>query len=413
MNSTMNTITNEPALKRKARIHARRHARISSSITLAALKSRRRRANIISDSFNLTLTQVTYPFPHPPVPTPTFFPPALSCPSSPSSSYSSPSSSPSSHTSSLPTSPEPWTCDGDDDDISYTLLHQASHHQQRCSDEPMEDLDLEDEYHYYTQEFNKIISLASLYSSMENEPPRPESVCTIPAPRSRPKSLTIVRPPPRTSLPVPADIDEDDEDVLMYYMDDSDLSSGSVYSTNSLSPQEGEGDAEDCSSNVSLVDFEFEMDPSVRLRLPLSLPCSPIDLEADIREGLEELRAKENNPPTESASWSFEEELRHDMGGHALKSKWSTSTLGSVKEKSTTSLASRVLPYFSPKKRRRVLYAVPQSPRASKVDVSPRPPGRDQRSAVEGARVQMRARIAVTATRALGFDESRFPSNCF
>lgn len=269
----------------------------------------------------------------------------------------------------------------------------------------MEDLDLEDEYHYYTQEFNKIISLASLYSSMENEPPRPESVCTIPAPRSRPKSLTIVRPPPRTSLPVPADIDEDDEDVLMYYMDDSDLSSGSVYSTNSLSPQEGEGDAEDCSSNVSLVDFEFEMDPSVRLRLPLSLPCSPIDLEADIREGLEELRAKENNPPIESASWSFEEELRHDMGGHALKSKWSTSTLGSVKEKSTTSLASRVLPYFSPKKRRGFSFRhngvhspltpssmlFPQSPRASKVDVSPR-------ASREGPKVRRRGSTSTNAS---------------
>ncbi|PBK63213.1 hypothetical protein ARMSODRAFT_546403 [Armillaria solidipes] len=364
MNSSMKSASHdEPMLKRQARIRPRRDlqastsaaplsmileeedaANLSSSSSSSAtkdLKSRRRRANIISDPFHLTFTQVTYPFPHPPVPTPSSMPPSI-CPPSPGSSSSStsatpsPYSSPRSHSTSLPTSPEPSSSEEDDDDVfSYpqtkplviNKIHRRVHKKISC-----EELsgNLDEDYEYYTQEFNKIISLSSL----------PQ--------KTRPKSLTIVRPPPRTSLPVSAEADEDGADVLLYYLEGVSLSSGSHYSE-SVSSARSPAQEDDISSHVSLIDFTFDLDSSANLRFPLSVPCSPIDLEADIQDGLEELRARvEEASPQPSSSTEEEQQcyLAELENGRVLRSRFSTSTLGSVKEERPSNLAKRVLPYF-------------------------------------------------------------------
>ncbi|KAK0205404.1 hypothetical protein DFS33DRAFT_764725 [Desarmillaria ectypa] len=388
MNSSMkSTSHDEPMLKRQARIRPRRDlqastsaaplsmileeedaANLSSSSASSAtkdLKSRRRRANIISDPFHLTFTQVTYPFPHPPVPTPSSMPPSISPPSPGSSSPStsatpSPYSSPRSHTTSLPTSPEPSSSEDDDDDVfSYpptkplviNKIQRRLHKKISC-----EELsgDLDEDYQYYTQEFNKIISLSSLYAPAHSQSSasRPESGCALPSTqKTRPKSLTIVRPPPRTSLPVPAEADEDGADVLLYYLEGVSLSSGSRYSeSESSSPSPAPED--DSSSNVSLVDFTFDLDSSANLRFPLSLPCSPIDLEADIQGGLNELHTREETSPQPSSkgrSFGEEEEqcyLAELENGRVLRSRFSTSTLGSVEEERSSTLVKRVLPYF-------------------------------------------------------------------
>ncbi|SJL10517.1 uncharacterized protein ARMOST_13904 [Armillaria ostoyae] len=385
MNSSMKSASHdEPMLKRQARIRPRRDlqastsaaplsmileeedaANLSSSSSSSAtkdLKSRRRRANIISDPFHLTFTQVTYPFPHPPVPTPSSMPPSI-CPPSPGSSSSStsatpsPYSSPRSHSTSLPTSPEPSSSEEDDDDVfSYpqtkplviNKIHRRVHKKISC-----EELsgNLDEDYEYYTQEFNKIISLSSLYAPAhsQNSVSRPESGCALPSPqKTRPKSLTIVRPPPRTSLPVPAEADEDGADVLLYYLEGVSLSSGSHYSE-SVSSARSSAQEDDISSHVSLIDFTFDLDSSANLRFPLSLPCSPIDLEADIQGGLEELRARvEEASPQPSSSTEEEQQcyLAELENGRVLRSRFSTSTLGSVKEERSSNLAKRVLPYF-------------------------------------------------------------------
>ncbi|KAK0469036.1 uncharacterized protein EV420DRAFT_4424 [Desarmillaria tabescens] len=388
--STKSAYHNEPMLKRQARIRPRRDlqastsaaplsmileeddaANLSSSSASSAtkdLKSRRRRANIISDPFHLTFTQVTYPFPHPPVPTPSSMPPSI-CPPSPGSSSPStsatpsPYSSPRSHTTSLPTSPEASSSEDDDDDVfSYPAtkplvinkIHRRLHKKISC-----EELsgNLDEDYEYYTQEFNKIISLSSLYAPVHSQSSasRPESGCALPSTqKTRPKSLTIVRPPPRTSLPVPAEADEDGADVLLYYLEGISLSSGSHYSASeSSSPSPAPED--DISSNVSLVDFAFDLDSSTNLRFPLSLPCSPIDLEADIQGGLEELRAKEEEisaqPSSNEQSFGEGEQPYYPAeleDGRVLRSRFSTSTLGSVKEERSPgpTLVKRVLPYF-------------------------------------------------------------------
>ncbi|KAK0194509.1 hypothetical protein F5146DRAFT_439483 [Armillaria mellea] len=331
----------------------------SSSSATKDLKSRRRRANIISDPFHLTFTQVAYPFPHPPVPNPSSMPPSI-CPPSPGSSSSStsatpsPYSSPRSRSTSLPTSPEPSSSEEDDDDVfSYPqtkpLVINKIHHRvhKKISCEELSS-NLDEDYEYYTQEFNKIISLSSLYAPAHSQSSasRPESGCALPSPqKTRPKSLTIVRPPPRTSLPVSAEADEDGADVLLYYLEGVSLSSGSHYSE-SASSARSPAQEDDISSNVSLIDFTFDLDSSANLRFPLSLPCSPIDLEADIQGGLEELHARVEEaspqPPSEEPP-CYLAELEN---GRVLRSRFSTSTLGSVKEERSSNLAKRVLPYF-------------------------------------------------------------------
>ncbi|KAK0484628.1 hypothetical protein IW261DRAFT_848964 [Armillaria novae-zelandiae] len=333
----------------------------SSSSATKDLKSRRRRANIISDPFHFTFTQVTYPFPHPPVPTPSSMPPSI-CPPSPGSSSSStsatpsPYSSPRSHSTSLPTSPEPSSSEEDDDDIfSYpptkplviNKIHRRLHKKISCEQLSS---NLDEDYEYYTQEFNKILSLSSLYAPTQSQSSasRPESGCALPSPqKTRPKSLTIVRPPPRTSLPVPAEADEDGADVLLYYVEGVSLSSGSHYSE-SASSARSPAQEDDISSNVSLVDFTFDLDSSANLRFPLSLPCSPIDLEADIQGGLEELRAQVDASPQPSSSAEEQPQcyLAELENGRVLRSRFSTDTLGSVKEERSSNLAKLVLPYF-------------------------------------------------------------------
>jgi hypothetical protein len=85
-------------------------------------------------------------------------------------------------------------------------------------------------------------------------------------------------------------------------------------------------------------EMEFDMDLDTAMMLPLSLPTSPIDLETDIAHGLEELRLgsvpEERQRPLTNAEMfttGIDFSIPQDAP-RALRSKWSSSTLGSVRE---------------------------------------------------------------------------------
>lgn len=255
------------------------------------VKSLRRRPNMItSQSFHAMFAQEESSVS------------SSSCPSSPSSS-----SSGSCYSTSPPSTPEPCTFDD---------------HRDKRSINNQSENDLEEAYDYYTQEFTDLVSLPASYQ--ETCSARPESVYTLPPMPSvspvpsqrRPRPLTIIRPPPRMSIPVD---ETDSSSVLLYYIDSSSSStSGSVYSS------EPEPEADDCASNISLVDFEFEMSERAGTRLSRSEACAERLAYPSTHEDLE--------------------------NGRVLRSKWSTSTIGSVKHVKSKSLRRRMLsPMFSPK----------------------------------------------------------------
>ncbi|KAF9552367.1 hypothetical protein CPC08DRAFT_822895 [Agrocybe pediades] len=122
-------------------------------------------------------------------------------------------------------------------------------------------------------------------------------------------SQNVNRPPPRSSVPADCDfevdIDDDDESAFSFSMYAIDLdrglevepeSPGSVYSQPSF-------EVDDQEQEVT-----FDMDYT--LMLPLSLPSSPIDLEADIAMGLEKLRNEEEESGLETAQFILEEEKK-------------------------------------------------------------------------------------------------------
>ena len=182
------------------------------------------------------------------------------------------------------------------------------------------------------------------------------------------------RPPPRSSVPADCvydlvdleDLKEDNSSAFSFSIYDVYLGDEPVHSHSHY--QEGEG--EDPIDNVS-----FDLDCS--MMLPLSLPTTPFDLEADIAHGLEQLR---NSPvidgnnhrqtgfiipeireperklepqrqqqdifsPNPTPTTSEEEEK-------VLKSRWSTSSLGSVREEQQRRVgaSSKLRLYFSPLK---------------------------------------------------------------
>ncbi|RDB30475.1 hypothetical protein Hypma_007299 [Hypsizygus marmoreus] len=119
-------------------------------------------------------------------------------------------------------------------------------------------------------------------------------------------------------------------------------------------------------------EVEFEMDLDRSMMLPLSLPNSPIDLEADIASGLEELRL---SSPTQVAPKYPSIDLSDadtfttsaDPGSSSgdcdesrmLRSKWSSSTLSSIREehaqRSGFGASAKLRSYFgspSPRSRR-------------------------------------------------------------
>lgn len=129
-------------------------------------------------------------------------------------------------------------------------------------------------------------------------------------------------------MSIPADFGFFDEDPD-FDVETASLSTASVYSQDEVDLEFG-------------VDVQFDLDLNVPMRLPLSLPCSPIDLEADIASGLEELRLRggavesekkeEMQPVTPETPAASIEKPRAPESGKALKSRWSSSTLSSLKE---------------------------------------------------------------------------------
>ena len=212
----------------------------------------------------------------------------------------------------------------------------------------------------------------------------------------RPPSLSLRKPPPRTSIPtdcLPDDfiIGEDQS----YWSSDfvceqpspalispaprrasSHLtfplfpdSPGSMYSQSSGLPHPYRGDFDDFGEIEFAVDnVRFDFSNDAPMRLPLSLPNTPSDLEADFALGLEELRTQNelapptiavldvdgpdtsydpssSFPPTPSTSASFDSyydsendaefylaEQDDTLNRPVLRSKWSNSTLASVPE---------------------------------------------------------------------------------
>ncbi|KAF5380166.1 hypothetical protein D9615_006101 [Tricholomella constricta] len=195
--------------------------------------------------------------------------------------------------------------------------------------------------------------------------------------RSRTLSVTPPprRPPPRSSIP--ADCVLVDEAYI--FSDDSDsVFSFSLYDTSPTTSAPFSASPKSCYSQQSFqspnpspfpasfpstpssseipppsadeeMDFpvdevEFDMDLDRSMMLPLSIPNSPIDLEADIATGLEELRSapqpqnlslsvSDANAFTTGATLSDSpRKSAGDDDSRELRSRWSSSTLGSIRE---------------------------------------------------------------------------------
>ncbi|TFK39307.1 hypothetical protein BDQ12DRAFT_735071 [Crucibulum laeve] len=224
------------------------------------------------------------------------------------------------------------------------ISHLESYHIKPTSPppSPLSDSDSESDSEWYTREFSKILTLCSpIPPSFPTQNARPESMFIPPAvmpaspkptgypsgqldpafPRKRlsherkrsiPKyapppppvppipahfrsnsisrrnscsktlPTTVRRPPPRSSVPADFDL-ADDESAFSFSMYADPESPTSAYSQQSFSSGGQE-------IEFPVDDLKFEMDMDYQLMLPLSLPGSPIDLEADIAHGLEELR---------------------------------------------------------------------------------------------------------------------------
>ncbi|KIM36700.1 hypothetical protein M413DRAFT_287357 [Hebeloma cylindrosporum] len=252
---------------------------------------------------------------------------------------------------------------------------------------------------------------------------RPESTSSFTS-CSKTLPTTFRRPPPRSSIPADCDFELDVEDhaddassEFSFSMYDIDLgeregemfqSPVSSYSQSSFDEEEG----------LSAQEITFDMD--YPMMLPLSLPASPFDLEADFAMSLEKLRTEDvevelpisavTNPEQEiseqipevpqpapqpqelvvddifspvSSAFSFSPApsvqfhsypspsaspaLKHKVYNddeRVLKSKWSTSTLGSVREEhERRGASSKLRLYFggqSPAKSKRTSSSAPK-----------------------------------------------------
>ncbi|KAG7092703.1 hypothetical protein E1B28_009033 [Marasmius oreades] len=143
--------------------------------------------------------------------------------------------------------------------------------------------------------------------------------------RPRPPSLKITKPFPRMSV-VPLDTLEED-----------DVGDTSLLSYYGVSPSYGAfSSSSSSSSRASLGDFElqFEMDLESDLKFPVSLPGSPSDVEAD-EDGDDEWMASPTEEQLLVKQDQFEgsrdhTELDEKRPVHALRSRWSSSTLSSI-----------------------------------------------------------------------------------
>ena len=158
--------------------------------------------------------------------------------------------------------------------------------------------------------------------SIPNYPPPP--VPTIPAHLRSPSTSTSSlpsspfpaspRPPPRFSVP--------DDCVFDLYMDSEDGSVGSdtssafsftMYEVNFEDSQQAQPSPVSAYSQPSFDEQNFPVELDYQLMLPLSLPNTPIDLEADIAQGLQRLRSREEQAIFEEAEFVIEEEVEEPV----------------------------------------------------------------------------------------------------
>ncbi|KIK70514.1 hypothetical protein GYMLUDRAFT_234971 [Collybiopsis luxurians FD-317 M1] len=149
------------------------------------------------------------------------------------------------------------------------------------------------------------------YPIPTRSPPPPPRDSLVPSPVDLEDDVFLVRPenpeprrrpPPRMSIPAdfgffPEDgdaseeEDDDDDNVLTYYIEAEastpSTSSGSFYSQPSHIERFSISDLEE-----GELQFEVDTDLDRPIMLPLSLPNTPIDLEADIAHGLAELQMR-------------------------------------------------------------------------------------------------------------------------
>lgn len=197
----------------------------------------------------------------------------------------------------------------------------------------------------------------TISTTLTNAAPTP---VTPPKSKTRPRSNTLYvtppplrRPPPRSSIPADCVLVDDtftfaDDTSSVFSLSlydaprtaDSPTSFYSQASFRSPAPSPFPASFPSTPSAAEDVfDFpvdevEFDIDLDRAMLLPLSLPSSPIDLEADIASGLEELRLCS---PSDD-----------DDATHGLRSRWSSSTLSSVREEHArySGLAPKLLAYF-------------------------------------------------------------------
>lgn len=196
--------------------------------------------------------------------------------------------------------------------------------------------------------------------------------------KSRSAALSLRRPPPRSSVPADCIFVDDDASYYAFSDDSASAFSFSMYDTlptpcspesmysqpspfPSSFPSTPSSFPESATSDefeFDNVDIQFAMNASIDedednqvMMLP-SLPVSPIDLEADIASGLEELRRcaptvvedifTVPSSPSSDTNTAVHEQQR------VLRSKWSSSTLGSIREEhSRRSASAKLRAYFS------------------------------------------------------------------
>ena len=290
------------------------------------------------DSFRLSFVEKSYEFPHPPLPTPS----SAKQMSSPTLSSCSSMTSPGASSSALPATPG-----SSDDEFAMPAFQPKYHHvrplsiSKRDSTRRPAPLRLttfaesdDSDSEWYSREFQKILNVSPSPSPVK--PSRPESTllgAQMPLRSKRfsrgfpssqldpafPRSLRRApsmpaRPPPRSSIPMDLTEDDDEGVILEYYYSSPSASESSCSSGSSDGSSPGSLYSQPSPREEDEWEFDFNIefgegyDEFTVPQLPLAmLPTSPIDLDA----GLEELRARQQHEPS-----------------HALRSKWSSSTLG-------------------------------------------------------------------------------------
>ncbi|KAJ8516297.1 hypothetical protein ONZ45_g6364 [Pleurotus djamor] len=258
-----------------------------------------------------------------------------------------------------------------------------------------------------------------ILSNAEVSLPDPHHLPPVPA---IPAHLRNLRPPPRMSVPSDFDfsLSEDDSDLFTspaIHVTASPSISSFSYSSSSPSSSSSfySGESGDCDVEFD-VDVQFELEMDQPMCLPLSLPSTPIDLEADITNAFEELRStvdasqpqpKHRPSHLQLSSSAINHSTPSDLlasdevtlgtGGRVLRSRWSSSTLSSTyssqEELNRSSLLSpsKLRFYFSGSKSKKASRGrkssgagVSSLPPTPMVPVTPRTPSASRTQHVRG-----------------------------